>query len=106
MVTTPEQFSPEQALLHKIASGYDPDFDYGYALHRLVEKHLSLCMEAYEAIEDASDAGDRAPVINDPASGPYDGCNTCDVRETLYISWPVIEEITKQRIVWEARQAS
>lgn len=52
------------------------------------EKHLAACNEAlYDYDENGADATTESPSV-----APYDGCDTCIVREVLYAAWTVIEE--------------
>jgi hypothetical protein len=63
--------------------------DIGVVAQRAAERHLAACQEAmYESEEEADP--DKWP--ESPASAPFCGCDTCVVREVLYIAWPILEE--------------
>ena len=63
-----------------------PD-DIGRRAQRAAEAHLAACEEAmYEA-----DCVGEAEV-DSPASAPFCGCTTCQVREVLHAAWPIFEE--------------
>lgn len=67
--------------------------DYGARVHAAAEAHLLACTEAEYTAEDNPDAD-----IPSPASAPYCGCSTCDVREVLHVAWPMIESYVRQQI--------
>jgi len=58
--------------------------DWGVLAQKAAEKHLAACNEALFAIEDGQE-------VESPASAPFCGCDTCQVRETLYAAWPILE---------------
>jgi hypothetical protein len=60
----------------------------GWAAHQAAQQHLTKVWEALYAQEEAEDGED----IDSPAFGPFCGCETCVIRETLAAAWPVIEE--------------
>jgi hypothetical protein len=62
--------------------------DVGQEMQRVAEAHLSACQEALWAEE--SGASDEE-IPESPACGPFCGCDTCQVRETLFAAWPVVE---------------
>ncbi len=71
--------------------------DYGYEAQQAAEKHL----EAIEAAEDAADGTDN--VAYPETAGPWCGCTTCTVRETLYAAWPIMLEAARAEIAAETR---
>jgi hypothetical protein len=60
--------------------------DWGRLAHEAAEAHL-------EAIFQAEEDGDDSPSV-----APYDGCQTCDIREILAGAWPVIEQMLREQI--------
>lgn len=62
------------------------EIDPGPAIQDAAEKHLERVWAAYYALEEDPEA-----VVDDPAVGPFCGCDTCCVRETIAGAWPVIE---------------
>lgn len=68
--------------------------DWRRLAHEAADEHVAACQEALWHQEYGS-----AIAVESPAVGPYCGCTTCDIRETLAGAWPVIE-----RMVAEARQ--
>jgi hypothetical protein len=67
--------------------------DYGYEAHRAAEKHLIACFEALDA-EGEGDDGQWPPDM----AGPFDGCDTCQVRETLHAAWPFLLEAARAEL--------
>lgn len=55
--------------------------DWRYDAHYAAVAHLEACMAA----EDALDVGQP---LDSPAVGPFCGCDTCSIRETLAAAWP------------------
>lgn len=76
--------SDDQSSTH--SSGQGPSDDVGLLAQRAAEKHLLRVQEAQFAEED----GD-ANVAWPETAGPYCGCNTCIIREVLWVTWPIIE---------------
>lgn len=68
----------------------DPDWDWGYEAQVVAQEHLNKCMEAMFEEQDAADPDGPEPQ-GSPASAPFDGCDTCVVREVLHAALPVIE---------------
>lgn len=75
--------------------------DYGLEAQRKAEAHLNECWAALQEQEDADFAGewesngaDRWPVT----AGPFCGCETCVVREVLFIAWPIFHEAAKSGV--------
>lgn len=65
--------------------------DLGYEAQQAAQKHLDLCDAAvWGDSEDGEDAGDPESWPASPASAPYDGCETCRIRETLHAAWSVL----------------
>ena len=69
------------------AAGANVEEDAGIRAQRAAEEHLVAIWEAEEALEDDP----TNPDIDYPASAPWDGCDTCVVREVLHAAWPIIE---------------
>ena len=61
--------------------------DVGLLAQDAAEAHLKAIWEAEEA---ADETGDYSS-MESPAVGPWDGCETCVVREVLYAAWPFFE---------------
>jgi hypothetical protein len=60
--------------------------DYGLMAQKAAEAHLDrldICLDQQEEDGDLVDWPE--------SSGPYDGCQVCVVRETLWIAWPIME---------------
>src|SRR4051794_35435138 len=66
-----------------------PHPDAGVRAQDAAEAHLAACDAAEEAMDEALMAGEPIGELDSPACGPYDGCTTCMVRETLFAAWPV-----------------
>lgn len=64
--------------------------DAGAAAHAAAQAHLDACHAAEEAYDQALADGTDTTGIDTPASAPFDGCETCEVREILYAAWPVL----------------
>lgn len=62
--------------------------DYGVEAQVAAEAHIVACWAWLNQEQD--EAGD--PDAVDPASAPFDGCQTCEVREILYAAWPILVE--------------
>lgn len=62
--------------------------DIGLAAQQTAERHLAACQEAYWQLEEGADVD----VVDCPAVGPFDGCDTCIVREVLHAAWPILAE--------------
>ena len=75
---------------HSGLSVVPPDeFDeFATRLQGKAERHLNACMEAMDAEEWGSDDED---LMESPAYAPFDGCNTCIVREVLFVA---LDEVT------------
>lgn len=58
--------------------------DFGFEAQAAAEAHLCACHEALSADEDGED-------IESPASAPFCGCETCEVREVLFAAWPFLK---------------
>jgi predicted Fe-S protein YdhL (DUF1289 family) len=61
------------------------------------EDHLNACLEAL-------DAYDANVQVNNPAYGPFCGCNTCVVREILSVTWDLMEAEARRRVLAEMKQ--
>lgn len=66
--------------------------DYGYEAQQAAEKHLAAIYAAEEAAEEGGDEAWPA------TAGPWCGCDTCMVRETLYAAWPILLEAARAQI--------
>lgn len=64
-----------------------PVEDFGVIAHKAAEAHLNECMAALDAEEE----GDDSQWPEDMA-GPFCGCQTCIIRETLHAAFPIIVE--------------
>jgi len=62
--------------------------DYGLEAQQAAEAHLAECWAAME--HEGEDV-----VILSPVSAPFCGCQTCEVRETLFAAWPFLVEAVK-----------
>lgn len=58
-------------------------YDYGEAAHRAAMAHIEACEDALVDVEDE-------PEPTSPASAPYCGCITCQVREALHAAFPIL----------------
>lgn len=61
------------------------------------EAHLIAVWEAEQALDYALEAhgdpeGDGEALPESPASAPWDGCDTCTVREVLHAAWPILHD--------------
>lgn len=68
------------------AGGYP---DAGVVAQAAAEEHLAACFEAEDAYEQAMEDGTDLADLDTPACAPFDGCQTCEIREILYAAWPV-----------------
>ena len=59
--------------------------DWGVQAQQAAEDHMTRVWAFFHAAEEGTETGD------DPAIGAFDGCQTCEVRETLYAALPFIE---------------
>lgn len=59
--------------------------DYGFEAQAAAEAHLYACHEALSADEEGEG------IIDSPASAPFCGCETCEVREVLFAAWPFLK---------------
>ena len=84
---------PEPATeLGLVPAGAPGDRDWGYHAQKVAAAHLDACNEWQAYYEEGGkEGGNPPPRVPDPAIGPYCGCDTCIVRETLAAAWPVIE---------------
>ena len=58
-------------------------------VQRVAEEHLAAC---WAVLEDEPTVEGRAEVES-PASEPFDGCQTCEVREVLAVAWRMLHEL-------------
>jgi hypothetical protein len=65
--------------------------DWGYEAQQSAEAHVDACQRWCDYFEEG-EPEDELPAGEDPSCGPYCGCTTCIIRETLHAAWPVIEE--------------
>lgn len=61
--------------------------DYGRLAHEAAEEHL-------RAIQEAEDSGGEYPEM----AGPWDGCETCAIREILFAIWPIVFEAATDEV--------
>jgi hypothetical protein len=59
--------------------------DYGFEAQAAAEAHLVACHEALHAEEEVEE------YVDSPASAPFCGCETCEVREVLFAAWPFLK---------------
>lgn len=60
------------------------------------ETRLEQCMTAYWHREEEGCGGECKDEPNDPSCAPFDGCDTCVVREILDAAWPFMAEASKK----------
>lgn len=73
----------------------DKPRDYETEAQQAAEAHLEACWAwlDYEEYE-----GDKPEGMDDsPAWAPFDGCMTCEVRETLHAVWSIVTESANAR---------
>jgi len=63
--------------------------DYGLTAQAAAEAHLLACREAMEQWEEA---GEVTEAVESPASAPFCGCQTCEIREVLWAAWPILRQ--------------
>lgn len=74
------------------------DVDHGQEAQRAAEAHLEALDMALEAeyqidVDQATDEREGHPEVEWPDSaGPYCGCQTCVIRETLWAAWPHLRQ--------------
>jgi len=61
--------------------------DFGAQAQRAAETHLEACWTSFRA-EDYEDVETLPP---SPSVGPFDGCQTCEVREMLHAALPFLQ---------------
>lgn len=66
--------------------------DYGVQAQRAAENHLQSCNEWMEYYDEGESGGAERPAGDDPSFAPYDGCETCVIREALFAAYPVLQE--------------
>lgn len=59
------------------------------AMQRDAEQRLAACQEALFAEENGEEIAEY------PACAPYDGCDTCIVREVLDAAWPHLTQLVR-----------
>lgn len=64
--------------------------DWGMRMQDAAERHLAAVNDAYWREEEGED-------VASPAFAPYDGCDTCVVREVLAGAWPVMVEMVDHK---------
>lgn len=67
--------------------------DFALEAHQAALQHLAAC-QAAEEIEQAGGTPEDWP----DTAGPYCGCDTCCVRETLFAAWPLLLEAARQEV--------
>lgn len=71
--------------------------EFSERTQRKAEQHLDACLEAMDAHEWGSD-----DPVESPAFAPFDGCNTCIVREVLLVCWDEMMEEARREVRAEA----
>jgi hypothetical protein len=61
--------------------------DWGREAQQAAEDHLNAC----DDLRDLEEAGEFADWEAIDIAGPYCGCQTCTVRETLHAAWPILK---------------
>lgn len=65
------------------------DIDWGARAQEAADKHLSAVWTHFH--EEAEAVGDEEfESTPSPARGPFDGCQTCEVREILEVAYPLL----------------
>ncbi len=72
------------------------DNDWAEQAQKAAEAHYGKVIDAWFAEQDGAE-------VQSPATAPYCGCTTCDIREILAGAWPVIEEMLaeERRVTWQ-----
>lgn len=68
------------------------DVDHFYEAHKAAEEHLAACWQWMEYEEEPEGEAPPEPDM----LGPFDGCDTCTIREILHAAEPHL------RRAWEA----
>ena len=75
--------------------------DFGLEAHEAAEKHLRIVQDWNDHWEehfgDECDCPGGPPPEPDMA-GPFCGCETCVIRETLHAAWPILLEAAKAEV--------
>lgn len=58
--------------------------DFGAQAQRAAEDHLTAVWSYFRSEEEGEEEGEN------PAVGAFDGCQTCEVREVLFASLPIL----------------
>lgn len=66
--------------------------DYGLEAQKAAEQHLDALGEAEEREENG-----EQDVQWPESAGPWCGCGTCTVRETLWAAWPILLEQAREQ---------
>lgn len=61
--------------------------DWGMRMQEAAELYMAAVADAYLREEEGQQD------VHSPAVAPYDGCDTCTIREVLAGAWPVIVEM-------------
>jgi hypothetical protein len=64
--------------------------DWGMRMQDAAERHLAAVNDAYWREEEGES-------VASPAFAPYDGCETCVIREVLAGAWPVMVEMVDHK---------
>lgn len=83
--------------------------DWGVIAQRAAELHLNACLTAFYASEEEltdQHGDDPVAAVESPASAPFDGCDTCQIREVLHAAWPVIAVAAIDEFVEEVDDAA
>lgn len=79
----------------------DLERDYGVEAQKAAEQHLEAIYEFEETYLEEYPNGD---VMESPSVGPWCGCLTCVVRETLHAAWPSLREAARIELTLELQE--
>jgi len=78
-----------------------PDPRWEEAMQRACEQRLEDCMVAYWHKEEEGCDGTCPDEPANPACAPFDGCDTCVVREILDAAWPFLSDAARKGLLDE-----
>lgn len=64
--------------------------DYGLEAHNAAAAHLQECWDYLSYVNGLVETDNVESVGEDPASAPFCGCDTCQIREILWAAWPFV----------------
>jgi hypothetical protein len=67
--------------------------DYGLEAQQAAEAHIEAC---FDALDHEGEPGAEEQIPFPETLGPFCGCTTCIVRETLWKAWPILEEAARE----------